>query len=110
MRQRQLGQRLAADLGGGEVHGEARRGCAGEDGVQQRRPDRSAQLLADGGGRDSASCGPTPNVPVLIDGAITMPTPIATRTSGPSSPSTYPVCGPSWASQRRRRRLTGDRP
>ena len=51
MRQRQLGQRLAADLGGGEVHGEARRGCAGEDGVQQRRPDRSAQLLADGGGR-----------------------------------------------------------
>ena len=35
-----------------------------------------------------ASRGATPNVPVLIDGAITMPTPIPVRMSGPSTPAT----------------------
>src|SRR6266496_3832181 len=46
-----------------------------------------------------ASCGATPNVPVLIAGAITMPRPIPARISGPRTPAAYPVCGPSWASQ-----------
>ena len=46
-----------------------------------------------------ASCGATPNVPVLMDGAITMPMPAAARMSGPTTPAPYPVCGPSWASQ-----------
>ena len=35
-----------------------------------------------------ASCGATPNVPVLMDGAITMPTPTPARMSGPSTPAT----------------------
>src|ERR1700759_1273488 len=46
-----------------------------------------------------ASCGATPNVPVLIDGAITRPMPTAARMTGPSTPAAYLVCGPSWASQ-----------
>src|SRR5258708_7415198 len=41
----------------------------------------------------------TPKVPVLIDGAVTVPVPIAARISGPSTPAAYPVCGPNWASQ-----------
>ena len=34
-----------------------------------------------------ASCGATPNVPVLIAGAITMPRPIPARMIGPSTPA-----------------------
>src|ERR1700728_1099097 len=46
-----------------------------------------------------ASCGATPKVPVLIDGAMTRPMPIAAMMHGPSTPAAYPVCGPSCASQ-----------
>jgi hypothetical protein len=35
-----------------------------------------------------ASCGATPNVPVLIDGAMTMPSPAPVKMSGPSTPPT----------------------
>jgi len=45
------------------------------------------------------SCGATPKVPVLIDGAITVTFPIAARISGPGTPAAYPVCGPNWAGQ-----------
>ncbi len=45
------------------------------------------------------SYGATPKVPVLIDGAVTVPVPIAARIIGPSTPAAYPVCGPNWASQ-----------
>jgi hypothetical protein len=34
-----------------------------------------------------ASCGATPKVPVLITGAITMPTPVPARMVGPSTPA-----------------------
>ena len=33
-----------------------------------------------------ASCGATPNVPVLMTGAITRPRPIPVKVSGPSTP------------------------
>src|ERR1700740_2391141 len=46
-----------------------------------------------------ASCGATPYVPVLIDGAMTMPRPTPVRMIGPSTPAAYPVCTPRWASQ-----------
>jgi len=42
-----------------------------------------------------ASCGATPKVPVLIDGAITRPMPMAATMSGPTTPVAYPVCGPA---------------
>src|ERR1700735_2660604 len=39
-----------------------------------------------------ASCGATPKVPVLIDGAITRPMPMAATMSGPTTSGAFPVC------------------
>src|ERR1700751_87215 len=42
-----------------------------------------------------ASWGATPNVPVLITDAITIPRPTPARMMGPSTPVAYPVPAPS---------------